>query len=551
MNNRINFAKKIITVIIIAIICFLMINSVYIHSITEAHYVDSDWNSIVSYNLAFKGKYMTSQPYDEIFAHCITTGESFLVFQSLIYKIFGVNHFTTILGVLIFALIMFIISVILVGMKSRFYILTSILLALYLFSHSQFHHLLIHVYGELPAICYSIIAFYLLYIAFESNTKIRIKKQVLYFLAGGLFMLSLFAKFMMIFLVVSIIGILLIDGLIVKNVKPKLFILLVSGMIFVFLIDYIFRLIQFEFSFEDVKNSYFLGFSDMYVQIGYDNFKIFDIGEFFVRINGINDLVDSSCGIIFISLPVIIYLLYMFFRKETNPIIIYMGICASSVFVYYAFFGTVALSTKRMFPYYYLMLCFYIYIILLIIKKVLEYKKLSYIIKILLIIVIIGFRFKNVCFDEIMHRNVINNFLNFDYDSKTEIRQLEDEYIKILKELPLDSKIITASLNPVVTLYTNYKPIIIYTLDEWVYDLMNGKKVYLVCNEGEEYNWYYDYIIKFIDDSGISLEKINKLDFNYRKKLDPYGIYKMQIINKNVFENWLDINKEEYEKLRI
>lgn len=467
-----------------------------------------------------------------------------MLLQALIFKIFGISHFTSFLTVLVFASALIVLSILFIGKKSKFYLLASILLSLLLCKNSAFSYLLTKLYGELPAIFFSMVAFYFLYVIFEMKGRDENKNIDICFMAGIFFGLAVITKLIMIFLILSFLGLVIIDIIIYKNFTIKSFFSIIIGILTVLFFEFLFRLVQFDFSLTKSINSIIDFLNNMYTQSTWSEVEVIDNSSVFDRINKLPEILDFSFfPVLYVVLPVFIYLVYLGFKKKENLLMMYIGVSASSIFVYYIFFGTLALHSKRLFPYTYFLLCYYIYVFLLIVKFIFFKDKLKLVFKMPLIIIIFI-----VCI-------VINNkFYTRTWGSirdgicmtKENKRYREDEYIKILQNIPLNSTIYTISLNTsIMCLYTDLKNFYIFEPQDkdkligLVDELLINNKVYLVSDQLDlqikDLKKYFD----LLDSLSIDYIKLNKIQTD--DEYDIYGIYELRIkdlyafINSNIF----------------
>lgn len=158
-------------------------------------------------------------------------------------------------------------------------------------------------------------AFYFLYTLFETNEKDENKNIYNCILAGVFFGLAILTKLMIGFLIGTFMVLLIFDILIYKNITKKEFLFIIFGILSIFLIEYLFRLVQFNFSFKKAFASIIEYIKDMYRQSKFER-GFNPYGDFksciFDRVSYLSHLVGWSVfPILYILFPALIYIYYI------------------------------------------------------------------------------------------------------------------------------------------------------------------------------------------------------------------------------------------------
>ena len=348
--------KKINLEWLIAIILLLI--SISIFCIDGINYIqnsiigfDEGYNATVSKNYATNGEYRVSYPYDIIFYNIISTGQTVLLPTAILYKIFGINPITTsivplVYGILCFVALFIIFNLILKEKLKDFkyiHILSAVLTSLILMTEESFYYCSVHLIGESAALFFVLMCIIALSL-FKNN------KNSMFMLLAGFFAIAAFlTKSSMIFILVSLIGMLLIETIITKKLKIKDFCFFIFGIIISFIL------------LDSIK---FIQLGGLYNYFGWYRREWFNMlnqsGDGGLlplnkKMITLSSMINHSylITIIVILLPVIIYLLRILkviIDKEEldfNLPILYGGVAGSSLLVFFILLGHDGLNVTR------------------------------------------------------------------------------------------------------------------------------------------------------------------------------------------------------------
>ncbi len=315
---------------------------------------DEGYNATVAANFARYGQYMASYPGEIYFYNMITTGQTVLVPAAVLYKICGINSVTTGLVPLIYGLLSFIVLYALFCMAFKMHgsslkfrhIISTGLTVCILLTDSQFYYYSTHLIGEGAAL------FYILVSALSVAYFYQSGKNTFIFLSGASLTAAYITKSSMIFIFVSLIGILCLSIFVEKVVGKKSIVFFICGIAASFLIFDSIKLFQLG-GLRGYVDWYKGEWHNMLNQSGGIDATL-QISE---KCNTFHTLLnmDSWICLLMILLPVILYVIHLIRRFMGAPVaVLYgekvftsLGVAGSSLLIYYLLFGGAGLNYPR------------------------------------------------------------------------------------------------------------------------------------------------------------------------------------------------------------
>ena len=240
MQSKIDKQKKMGLFLIAFFLLFFLIDGINTIKYGLIAYDDA-YNATVAANMVRIGKYVVTYPSEIIFHNIITTGPLVLLPTAIIYKLFGISSLTTGIVPLLYSVVDILLIFIIICKCTKNtkynYILAAIGTSLLCMGDTIFTYISTHLLGESASLC-----FVLLTTFFLLNWKEKSKNKDL-FLAGGFLAASFLTKSSMIFIVVSFLGLMIIEWL-TKKMTFKQFLTFILGFLFFFGILEIFKLLQ-------------------------------------------------------------------------------------------------------------------------------------------------------------------------------------------------------------------------------------------------------------------------------------------------------------------
>lgn len=226
--NESNYGRY-VGAVLICIICLWFfkdgINSIQYQLIGY----DEGYNATVAANVVRYGQYKVSYPADIVFYNKITTGMPVILPTALLYKIFGINNITTSIVSLTYCTL----SIICIfwlfcrcfkGRKGSC-MFSAFLAAYIIMTEGLFQNIATHLMGEGASLFFLLIACLFLSYGFEK------KKNMFFFGSGFLVSASFLTKSAMIFFVVTFMGVLILETILVHRIALKQLIGYVIGQI--------------------------------------------------------------------------------------------------------------------------------------------------------------------------------------------------------------------------------------------------------------------------------------------------------------------------------
>lgn len=311
---------------------------------------DGSYNATVAANIARYGEYRISYPTKTFFENKITTGELVLLPVALLYRIFGISQITSSIVVLVYSILFLVVSWLFVrnsiGETPLCTLITSCLITLMTLCDNLFEYVSTNLVGESACLFFSVIAFYCLLQFFK-------KKNNKYIFVAGVFVTALFlTKSSMIFIFISIIGLLIFETVIMHTIQKKDFLCFGGGILVGWVVIDSYKFIQLR-GIHNYLNWWINEWTNMLDQSsGMDMTKnMCDKIDYLPSIMGCNKYVS----LFVIAVPVFMYSVRIIVRiikkkdicSEQSLPILCMGVSGASLLVYFILFGGSGLFYAR------------------------------------------------------------------------------------------------------------------------------------------------------------------------------------------------------------
>lgn len=472
---------------IVFCVFLLLIGIIFVDDINTIQYglldYDGSYNATVAANVARHGEYRVSYPQDTFFDNKITTGELVLLPVAGLYKVFGISQISSCIVVLIYSSMFLLLSWFLIRRSVDINIfnitMATFLLMLLPLSEENYIYISTNLVGESACLFFTLLLFYMFVLYYQ-------KKEKKYLYLCGVFLSALMlTKSSMIFIFFSFLGVFLIEVFVMSTIDKKDALSFALGVFSGWIVIDAYKFIQVG----GVKN-YLEWWSDEWFNMMNQSSGMDTSISISTKLNALPSIMSVhnrlGCIILIIS-PVIVYIIRFAYRllKKKNLIpvnmlpIVFLGVCGSSLLIYFIIFGGRGLFYARRHIVNVMALkLFAIWGITSIIKKLYKglYRSKS---KYFLVIpsIVVVFAMVLIIFPKDI---VINNGLNYikKEDKKIYEAQLMDQFIEEINNLPSSAKLYCNGWwqEPEISLRLDKKMISIYdSLDaEEPLDVANG-----------------------------------------------------------------------------
>jgi len=523
--------KKLFIISILLLFLFIIFFATDAINSMKYNIIDFDgaYNATVAANMARYGKYMVSYPDNIIFYNIITTGPTVLLPTALLYYLFGISNLTTVIIPLIYSIfdIILIFIILYKCLKKIKYnaLLATIFTILLCLSDKIYIYISCHLIGESAALF-----FFLLTMLFLIMFTDKINNKYL-FLAGGFLACSFLTKSSMIFIVVSLIGLLYIEWLFQK-IKFRHLLSFCLGFLSFFCFIELFKLIQLG-NISEYLNYWSNEWKNMLTQSSGINLKI----NFIDKFNYLEEIfgITSIVSLLITLLPLVSYI-YIFIKRIFNKQVklsssfnslLFISVASSSLIIYFLLLGGNGLmyARRHIVNSFTLKLVIIIGIIKFIYNKKIKFNKFISIVYLVSLLLILPFH------------TIKENFKNM-YEKETEDTYkltLMNNLEKTIEKLGDDIVIYTAGWwqEPSMHLsFPNLKMIDIYS------------NRYNVNNKTDNDYFLVGHAINDVNISDIEsffeakLIKVNNNHIDYKKNIDDYNredfdLYSLYKIKRN------------------
>lgn len=497
---------------------------------------DEAYNASVAANVMRYGEYRVSYPSDITFNNIITTGETVILPTALIYKVCGINTVTSSIVATIYGMGCILILFLLIKNCIKYFtdkssIISAVCTVLLVLSDGLFIYVSTHLIGEVAALFFVLTGFVFIEKFYRSGKK----KFILG--AGAFFAFSFLTKSSMIFIVVSILGLIIAEVFLLKTITIKDTLVFACGFIsgFALLDSYKFYQLGGIFPYlnwwsDEWKN---MISQSSGADISYSVFEKIDyLSEIFAGCN------DWLCILVTV-LPVFIWTILILNAHKTNrtfsiennglKVMTLGGVCGASLIVYFVLLGGSGLVYARRHEVNeFLVRVYAVFFAVVILCKAKNIIKNNTIHAAIIICVAIALLFS------VIPLNVVKNNCSL-YASKecenTYSAELMNQFLDEVDKLPEDAVLYCAGWwqEPDISLFLDRDMISIY--DVIYSDAVLAEKSYFISG-----NYINDVSIADIEDSlNVHMVKVDTSEVDYekfvtqfdRKDIDNFAIYRL------------------------
>ena len=344
-------ADKIVGILVMVAFTILLTTDFINSAKHSVIHFDAAYNASVAANYARYGEYRVSYPAEIVFYNMITTGQTVLLPTALVYRLFGISNLSTCIVPIVYGILtVWAMWLLMVMCLKRFHFGvhtgSAVAVGLLVLSDGLFYFIASRLIGEIAALFFVLVTF--ISIVRDRSTG----KSWNMILAGASMTAAFLTKSSMIFIAVSLLGMLIAETVFTKTINGKALLMFLVGMAVGMMILEPFKLFQLG----GVTN--YLGWwknewQNMLNQSsGVDT--TYSIAYKFEFLESIFAGCNRYFCAFLLLLPVFLYAEFFFDgikRKNTNPpempIMPMVGVCGASLIVFFVLLGGAGLAYDR------------------------------------------------------------------------------------------------------------------------------------------------------------------------------------------------------------